>query len=311
MIDCNAITVSELKKHKYYKSIDGRSSMKKAELCKALNKIIAKKLKKNVKTKERKSSKKSPEKTIIPVTSKGSSKSPHKTPTSIKKSIISKNEPLPFELYRTIMLEMSPDDMLSACSTTKTAVKLCNDDNFWKDYYGKRKIDFVPRTYDYKSRISTAKQNVMLAMKIEDLEKECFHNTKSKNICENGQFWVEYYKKNKLGYPTFRNKTIESIFREIKLKVLQEKNKNKKIWLQGKIYEHSAFLDIIKDLFDNQYKYYAFRDAAAKDNYKFITITVAHAQNNLYKVRLAYGHTKAILDFGWPSIVAIYDYINQ
>lgn len=315
MIDCNAITVAELKKHKYYKSIDGRSSMKKAELCKALNKIIAKKLKKNVKTKERKSSKKSPEKTIIPVTSKTPSKSPHKTPTSIKKSIISRSEPLPFELYRTIMLEMSPDDMLSACSTTKTAVKLCNDDNFWRDYYDKRKIDFVPRTYDYKSRISTAKQNVMLAMKIEDLEKECFHNPKSKMICDSSTFWSDYFQKSGFDKPYFNNTTGFGISRAIsgfKLRALEEKNKNKKIWLHGKIYDAVNFVNFIENSFDNRFKYFAFRDAVAKGDRKFVTITIEHRnQHMIYKVRLAYGHTKAATDFGWLSIVNIYDYIKQ
>lgn len=312
MIDCNAITVVELKKHKYYKSIDGRSSMKKAELCKALNKIIVKKskgAKKDITPKTPKKPK-SPKKAESPVRSKTPSK---KTPV---KSIISRSEPLPFELYRTIMLEMSPDDMLNACSTTKAAVKLCNDDNFWKDYYGKRKIDFVPRTYDYKSRISTAKQNVMLSMSIEDLEKECLNNRKSKSICESLQFWKSYYQSRGFDFPN--NNTISAsvsrLFKDLKLKTLMEKNKNKKIWLRGKIYDIAKFVNFIEESFDNRYKYFAFRDAVAKDDHKYITITIAHSQNGpyrLYKARLAYGHTKAAMDFGWVRILNIYDYIKQ
>lgn len=55
---CSKITVKELKNHSYYKHIDGRSKMNKAELCKAINNAIkSTKTKKISKTKVSKVSK--------------------------------------------------------------------------------------------------------------------------------------------------------------------------------------------------------------------------------------------------------------
>lgn len=89
MIDCKSTTLAILKKHKLYTSVDGRSSMNKAELCKALNKAIKSEERKVEKSKKAKKpvKKESPQKVSPKKESPVRSKTPVKIPSPKKVSL--------------------------------------------------------------------------------------------------------------------------------------------------------------------------------------------------------------------------------
>lgn len=194
-INCDSVTLADLKKHKNYKSIEGRSKMNKAELCKAINKTITKSHKKDgalKKIKSKKDSKVSPKK-VSP--SKVSPKKVSPKKASPKKSILTY---LPTEMHEKILLETDPGTLIDACNTNKEALKLCTTDEFWKKYYTMRGVKFIPKSYDYGSRIKKVRKELMLAMNIDELHAECKRDKQSQKICDplygNNKFWPEYYK---------------------------------------------------------------------------------------------------------------------
>lgn len=203
MIDCKSTTLAIIKKHKLYTSIDGRSSMNKAELCKAINKAIkseerkAEKSKKMTKVKKvtpKKPANASPQKMspkkISPIRSKTPSKTPKKvTPKKLPPIILTY---LPTEIHEKILLEAEPKTLLDACYTNKEALKMCSTDGFWERYYKKHKMEFKPWKYDIGSRIKEARINLMSLMTVAELRKECDSDKQARDICRTYEFWENY-----------------------------------------------------------------------------------------------------------------------
>lgn len=295
MLNCDTTTVTELKKHKLYKTISGRSTMKKSELCKALNKAI------------RKSSK---SKKVVEPKSSSQLTSP-KTPKKVA-SILSSTQALPLELYKKIMLDMNPRDMLSACTTNKKALSLCMDDNFWKDYYSHKNMKFVPSPYDYKKRIIQARLNIMTLMSIEDLEKECMTDDFAAGICSSTTFWSKYHMNH--GYPNtdFLGKSAQistdNRILEYKLREIHKNNSHKTHWLTGKIYPaHFDKIDLRVNEEDNRYKYYAFRDSLEHNN-NVMSVNVKSYPNPTVIFRI--GKLKYETDMPFLRLAKLYQYFD-
>src|SRR3989338_3002995 len=140
-ISCSNTTGKILKDHKYYKQIQGRSSMNKKELCKALNVIIKSKTTKGVEPKTRAISKRSKD---VPL-KKSVKKSPKVKDISPPKALVlsvKKSPPkpktlsfVPDEIQRQILLFSTPTALANACLADKRSLKICEDDSFWKRYY--------------------------------------------------------------------------------------------------------------------------------------------------------------------------------
>jgi hypothetical protein len=168
---CSSETIKSLRAHPNYKSIPGRSTMNKAELCKALNKTL-------------KSTK---------IASKGVlvSKAKSSVKTSTKTSILTD---MPKEIYHKILIESEPLELISACTINKTALDMCSNDTFWKEYFGNRKIKFKPYPeYPYLKRIKEATIRVLSVADIDYLEKLCLTDSRAKDICKRKEFWMKYY----------------------------------------------------------------------------------------------------------------------
>lgn len=192
MIDCKSTTLAIIKKHKLYTSVDGRSSMNKAELCKALNKAIKSEERKVEKSKKaKKPVKKISPKKESPVRSKTPVKIPSPKKVSPKKVPTILNY-LPTEIHEKILLEAEPKTLLDACYTNKEALKMCSTDGFWERYYKKHKMEFKPWNYDIGGRIKTARMNLMRLMTVAELRKECNSDKQAQAICESNKFWENY-----------------------------------------------------------------------------------------------------------------------
>lgn len=294
---CHSVTLVELKKHDHYKLIKGRSTMNKAELCKAINKIIGK------------TETKPPSKAVT------KAKSPIKsTPKSKSPSVLSASQTLPLEIYRKIMLDMNPSDMMNACSTHKQALKLCLDDNFWKDYYNNHRMKFIPRPpYDFKERIITARVNIMAVMDIYDLEKECQKDKQSKKICQSQNFWEIYHHSQGYDKNALRNKSdISTKIEEYKLLKLKFKDPKKIWWLSGKILPQNreAFMSLLSQYpHENRYKYFAFRDSKTAE----ITVkaTNTNAYLTMFRIVFKTGNQKLELDTARNDMITIFKWMKK
>lgn len=191
-IICRETTISLLKSHRYYPRIKGRSKMNKAELCKAINSLIEKKVAKKSKKKTPKSEIK---KKSLSNTSKQSSKSKTKKKSPQKKKYPKKHSltNMPTEIREKIMLDMTPKTLANACNTDKQALKICNDNQFWMKYFATRGQKIDPNLRTYTKKIEKAQETLMLGMDIKTLESECLNKSKLSKICRRTNFWDKYF----------------------------------------------------------------------------------------------------------------------